>query len=494
MNRGERAARDFETSECENLRSSSVARSKLAFDHIDRAPPSHYCAHRRAATPTCTRKTTTTTAAAVNPVHLWWSVYLWFRPGNMAVPHSNISPIQRIPPELLQEIFSLAISRKPSGIATSGPEPLLLVCRRFFKAAMLFPGLWSSIVIDHDRKAQQGRTRPTLLAKTLAYLERSRCYPLSIYLGLAADATMDAMDDFYDCGTAIIGDRGRHMARWRSLEMYLDNAWVEHVLNDFGWPTPTLSNITILKLPSFSQELRIDLTFAFADAKIETLDISLSNDCQFSEAFSSSIRVLTILESNDHWSMFALSRFCNLHGLTLGRFIDPEFKINPREWPEVVLPRLVVLDIRTPGWSGVLSHAQLPSLRLLILAADPSFSQWDENTTATLLCDLTRHTEYIRALFLTGLESPEVEEWQCFFSSLPSLAFCRMEECEIDFVSLLSRDWLCPILYRFEVDDEIWERPMAVEAWNSTRDACLKDVDGIRPLMRDLGFLVSHFH
>jgi len=412
----------------------------------------------------------------------------------MAVPHCNISPIQRIPPELLQEIFSLAISRKPSGIATSGPEPLLLVCRRFFKAAMHFPSLWSSIVIDHDRKPQQGKKRPTLLVKTLAYLERSRCYPLSIYLGLAADATTDAMDDFCDCGTAIIGDKGSHMARWRSLEMYLDNAWVEHGLNDFVWPTPTLSNITILKLPSFSQELRIDLTFAFANAKIETLDISLSNDCQFSEAFSSSIRVLTILESNDHWSMFALSRFCNLQGLTFGRYIDPEFSINPREWPQVVLPRLAVLDIRTPGWSGVLSHAQLPSLRLLILAADPSFHQWDENMTITLLCDLTRHTEYIRALFLTGLESPEAEEWQSFFSSLSSLAFCRMEECEVDFASLLARDWLCPILYRFEVDNEIWERPKAVETWKSTRGACLKDVDGIRHLMRDLGFLVSCFY
>ena len=412
----------------------------------------------------------------------------------MAIPHSNTSPIQRIPPELLQEIFSLSIPRKPSGIATSGPEPLLLVCRRFFKAAMLFPGLWSSIVIDHDKEPRQGKKRSTLLAKTLAYLERSRCYPLSIYLGLAADTPMDMMDDFDDCGTAIIGDRGRHMARWRSLEMYLDNSWVEHVLNDFTWPTPTLSNITILKLPSFSQELQIDLTFAFADAKIETLDISLSSDCQFSEAFSSSMRVLTIIESNDHCSMLALSRFCNLQGLTFGRFIDPEFKINPREWPQVVLPRLVVLDIRTPGWSGVLSHAQLPSLRLLILAADPSFPQWDENATAALLCDLTRHTEYIRAIFLTGLESPEAEEWQRFFSCLSSLAFCRMEECEVDFASLLAQDWLCPILYRFEVDDEVWERPMAAEAWRSTLDTCLQDVDGIRPLMRDLGFLVSLFH
>ena len=409
----------------------------------------------------------------------------------MAIPLSNISPIQRIPPELLQEIFTLAIPRKESGIAVSGPEPFLLVCRQFFKAAMLFPGLWSSVVIDHDQRPQQGKNRPTLLAKTLAYLKRSRCYPLSIYLGLAADATMNAMDDFYDCGTAIIGNRGCHMARWRSLEMYLDNTWVEHVLNDFGWPTPLLSNITIIKLPSFAQELRIDLTFAFANAKIDTLDISLSSDCQFSESFSSSIRVLTILESHDHWSMFALSRFSNLQGLTLGRFIDAEFKVNPREWPQVVLPRLVVLDIRTPGWSGVLSHAQLPSLRLIILASDPNFHQWDENMTATLLCDLTRHTEHIRALFLTGLESPGAEEWQCFFTSLDNLAFCRIEECEVDFASLLGRDWLCPVLYRFEVDDEIWERPLAVEAWNSTRDTCLKEVDGIRPLMRDLGFLVS---
>ena len=387
----------------------------------------------------------------------------------------------------------LAISRKPSGIATSGPEPFLLVCRRFFKAAMHFPSLWSSLVIDHDQKPQRGEKRPTLLAKTLAYLERSRCYPLSVYLGLAADATMDTMDDFYDCGIAIIGDRGRHMARWRSLEMYLDNTWVEHVLNDFGWPTPILSNITIIKLPSFSQELRIDLTFAFADAKIETLDISLSSDCQFSESFSFSIRVLTILESHDHWSMFALSRFSNLQGLTLGRFIDTEFKVNPREWPQVVLPRLIILDIRTPGWNGVLSHAQLPSLRLLILASDPNVPQWDENMTITLLCDLTRHTEHIRALFLTGLESPEAEEWQCFFSSLHNLSFCRIEECEVDFASLLARHWLCPILYRFEVDDEIWERPLAAEAWSSNRDTCLKEMDGIRPLMRDLGFLVSCF-
>lgn len=412
----------------------------------------------------------------------------------MALPQSNISPIQRIPSELLQEIFSLAISRKPSGIATSGPEPFLPVCRRFYHAAMLFPGLWSSVIIDHDKKPRRGKKRPVLLAKTLAYLERSRCYPLSVYLGLASNATMDVMDDFYDCGTAVIGDRGHHMARWRSLEMYLEDAWVEHVLNDFGWPTPALSNITILKLPSFGQNFRLDLTFAFTNAQVDTLDISLSSDCQFSESFSSSMRVLTILESNDHWSMFALSRFRNLQGLTFGRYFDTEFKVNPRDWPQVVLPGLVVLDIRTPGWSGVLSHAQLPSLRLLILASDPNLPQWDETLTVTLLCDLTRHTEHIRALFLTGLESPEVEEWQCFFSSLPNLAFCRMEDCDVDFASLLARDWLCPILYRFEVDDKTIERPLAAEAWNSMRDACLKDVSRMRPLMQDLGFLVSRLH
>jgi hypothetical protein len=359
----------------------------------------------------------------------------------MAVPISNISPIQQIPLELLQEIFLLAISGQPSGIATAGPELFLLVCRRFFQAAMHFPSLWSSIVIDHDKKPRKGNKRPTLLAKTLAYLARSRSHPLSIYLGLASDATMDVMDDFYDCGTAIIGDRGCHMARWRSLEMYLDNPWVEHVLNNFGWPTPILSNIAILKLPSFPQDLRLDFTFAFAGAKIETLDISLSSDCQFSESFSSSIRNLTILEGNDHWSMLALSRFSNLQRLTFGRFIDAEFKVNPRDWPQVVLPRLVALDIRTPGWSGVLSHAQLPSLRLLILASDPNLPRWDETATTALLCDL-----------------------------------------------------LCPMLSRVEVDDEIWERPPAAEAWNSARDACIKDVDGIRPLMRDLGFLVSGFH
>ncbi|KAJ7465915.1 hypothetical protein FB451DRAFT_1041076, partial [Mycena latifolia] len=97
---------------------------------------------------------------------------------------SIISPIRRLPPEILGEIFSFSvyatyyfgdISEVSGPLANQAPWVFTHVCRRWAAVALGTPMLWTMIFLDLDRLGERGAVSMTKL-----WLARSRNLPLTL--------------------------------------------------------------------------------------------------------------------------------------------------------------------------------------------------------------------------------------------------------------------------------------------------------------------------
>ncbi|KAJ6563604.1 hypothetical protein DFH09DRAFT_477879 [Mycena vulgaris] len=96
---------------------------------------------------------------------------------------SIVSPIRRLPPELLGEIFSFSVHATYSLRGVSGPPcrraPWLLahVCSRWAAVALASPVLWTMVSLDLDRlkAAEDGA-----VSMTNVWLERSKDLPMTL--------------------------------------------------------------------------------------------------------------------------------------------------------------------------------------------------------------------------------------------------------------------------------------------------------------------------
>jgi hypothetical protein len=103
------------------------------------------------------------------------------QPGSLALARQSVSnPItQRLPPEILSEIFveCLPIDEFIAPSVDTAPILVAQVCRRWKSVSMSTPKLWCSMKFNFQR--QNGRFKT---ATFLAWLERSRNFPLSVCL------------------------------------------------------------------------------------------------------------------------------------------------------------------------------------------------------------------------------------------------------------------------------------------------------------------------
>ncbi|KAJ7879020.1 hypothetical protein B0H14DRAFT_1622197 [Mycena olivaceomarginata] len=95
-----------------------------------------------------------------------------------------LSPIRRIPPEILGEIFALVvrktfyfgdISEVAPPVTQHAPWLFTRICRRWSDVALATPALWSMIFLDFDRAGGRGAVRLTNTC-----LQRSANMPLTI--------------------------------------------------------------------------------------------------------------------------------------------------------------------------------------------------------------------------------------------------------------------------------------------------------------------------
>ncbi|KAJ7778762.1 hypothetical protein DFH07DRAFT_539487 [Mycena maculata] len=155
--------------------------------------------------------------------------------------HSLLSPIRKLPPEILQTIF----------FASKGPEPDVIpvegqVCRHWRDVVVETPKLWSNISVGRNRFSYTQRYHD--LASL--FLERSTSRPLSISIRSPVDI--------------------------RLVELLAQHTWRWHTLH-FSFPSPTFYEplkLHLLGLPKL-ENLRIADTFGIGD--IESDPIALPN-------------------------------------------------------------------------------------------------------------------------------------------------------------------------------------------------------------------------
>ncbi|TFK97289.1 hypothetical protein BDV98DRAFT_270492 [Pterulicium gracile] len=72
-----------------------------------------------------------------------------------------VSPLQRVPPEILRDIFALATPSKPTGIARIAdrvlyaPWTTLQVCKQWNEACLMYGSLWSHILLTPQQIASR---------------------------------------------------------------------------------------------------------------------------------------------------------------------------------------------------------------------------------------------------------------------------------------------------------------------------------------------------
>ncbi|KAJ7154114.1 hypothetical protein C8R46DRAFT_1356869 [Mycena filopes] len=121
------------------------------------------------------------------------------------------SPIRRLPPEILGEIFGFAVSAaftSPQSLPVTRDAPWLLtrICHRWSAVALTTSAVWSMVFVDLDRLGQRG-----MVPLTKLFLERSRNASLSVNVSQESFTTSDLVLDVVMTSSD----------RWTAVDFYI---------------------------------------------------------------------------------------------------------------------------------------------------------------------------------------------------------------------------------------------------------------------------------
>ncbi|KAK7013756.1 hypothetical protein R3P38DRAFT_2638883 [Favolaschia claudopus] len=293
---------------------------------------------------------------------------------------SLLSPAQRLPNELLVEIFDLCFPAKLYCMGVSGSsvdevsrltrrhlQRLAQVCFRWYRVALNTPKLWSTIVIHPDLWDNAPLDDTTLMNLLESSLERGKEHPLNIVVSLSPG----------NCSDSVLETLFRQAPRWREADIWSVGGPSDVLSRATNWKLDRLVSLSLdvgswrdIKAFQHAPSLT-ELTFGrefddlpilpWPQIKTVTYD-SLSDDSPLHSALSvlrAAVNLVTCtlhfhLEGydtdNEPWGTHATSRTRELYirwmtsignDPILGRFLD-----------SLTLPRLDVFDIR-PDDGGV---------------------------------------------------------------------------------------------------------------------------------------------
>ncbi|KAL0570724.1 hypothetical protein V5O48_011229, partial [Marasmius crinis-equi] len=131
----------------------------------------------------------------------------------MANLRTFLSPIHKLPPEVLNRIFAESVDFSDRDYSKRRRMPLILtkVCRRWRDVSVAYPALWSKFLVLEDDWGTSGH-----VDIMNCYMKRSQQYPLTINLELP---TVDSLtyvqeDDYLRPGLAALVP---HSPRWQRL-------------------------------------------------------------------------------------------------------------------------------------------------------------------------------------------------------------------------------------------------------------------------------------
>ncbi|EAU85425.2 hypothetical protein CC1G_12564 [Coprinopsis cinerea okayama7 len=271
----------------------------------------------------------------LDPFHLIQPITQWASPQN-PIPHTpldtpnsaNSSPISSLPPEILAEIFLLALpaDQFPSPSPSAAPLNILNVCSLWRQVAKATPALWSALHLSYQSADDD-------VAPTELWLSHSGNMPLSLSLSIDFDEKPHQ---------AIIDVFTKRSARWKNVRLEFRH------LQCPPMDISTFNVKPITGLLATAPHLK-ELTWVDDLADAETLH-SLPLP-----------RLSRLSLSMDYGSLDYLKLLNLCSNLEHIRITRPFPEIQPPQ-PPLVLTKLTSLNI-AHDLTGLLDHLILPSLK-----------------------------------------------------------------------------------------------------------------------------------
>ncbi|KAJ7663986.1 hypothetical protein DFH06DRAFT_337664 [Mycena polygramma] len=307
-----------------------------------------------------------------------------YRAQNRAI----LSPLRRLPTEVLGEIFSwtspTVTDRRVRDKLDVGASPWVLthINARWRAIALATPSLWSLIVIAYSEEYDAASAYS--LASTEAHLQRSQTHTLKIHFHSSPDADSDAQIRMFDL-------LSRHASRWEELSLGLTGDLVPSLLA-LRDRIPSLRRLWIYwNEEEFARVASIDV---FETAPC-LLDAGVFNEYRFI-SYALPVHQLTRYEMDCSWQthMAILKQATKL----VEARIDVDFQDGP-QWPDpdgsIDLPALQRLHVSD---AEVLDYLQVSALEELSLWVDV-----DTSDLTHLDCLLDRSACALRYLCLDGV-------------------------------------------------------------------------------------------
>ncbi|KAF8713152.1 Methyltransferase domain, partial [Rhizoctonia solani] len=376
---------------------------------------------------------------------------------------SRLSPISRLPPELIARIFECGINMGGRPVLGSGTHGIFMdavrrVCKLWREIAESTPCLWSSIIVDMHNPLESTEIR----------LRRSRCAPLDIQVvftdritspGSVMGILMDAFDLLRP-----------HMQRWRSLRVQVPGyAHARTVLRSFSGSVPRLQEFSLhVSTPKVARNIR-ELPWMLEETTSLTA-LSLSSVAFGWDNAALYFRNLTTIYLSDYWASSApssLQLLClidacssTLTELTLRNMSDYDNEEEQllldelRYAPQINLPRLKRAVFYFSGCSRLsvlFSRLALPSLEHLEI----SYLD-DASVPVGMLCEQKDGDLPLKTLVINSSLIVE-EQLVQLLQRVPGLISLELVDCEDVSPFLLNelsnaQPWLCPNLRFLSID------------------------------------------
>ncbi|KAJ8095682.1 hypothetical protein PM082_022940 [Marasmius tenuissimus] len=288
---------------------------------------------------------------------------------NIARYNSLLSPIQKLPTEILRQIFGLACAVDPQGDFCESATPFYLssVCGRWREIALNSPDLWANISLELEERTQY----PTTL-----FLECSRQHPLSLLLSGWWDESKST------AGVEVFGLLVDQADRWCNVDLTNMTPGLFNIFDTIG-KTPLLG--TIAFLPVHANTILAALSYVPRLRAISYGEETGFSDSVYLDTFPwNKIHHLELAFDNKRTPELvfkAMQLGQNIKSLTfygratvkMGR--NPETYVSREEALEIVGSNLETLSFKfhcADGFYGLLQDfirgMELPSLRHLTIS------------------------------------------------------------------------------------------------------------------------------
>ncbi|KAK6996923.1 hypothetical protein R3P38DRAFT_3068506 [Favolaschia claudopus] len=291
-----------------------------------------------------------------------------------------ISPIRRIPQDVLSEIFFACLPTHRNCVMTTSEAPLLLgrVCSSWRTLSLSTPRLWATLHITQPGGSGASNESITQRFEAMKmWLGRSGQCPLSIsvytsYMHCSPEAPMSTQAQPLPVDL-FLKELSFHAKRWQHVSFSTTSAAFKALAYLSAADVPILESITARLPPPFPPHDVVEWTHfgMFAGPRVSKFLTSAS-------CFSTSIplcwHLLTSLDVvgslwescvDSEAALEVLIRCPQLQRfkLTVKGTTDPV----PLEYPPVELPHLHFLELDVGPHSHLLSHLRAPELRRFVL-------------------------------------------------------------------------------------------------------------------------------